>query len=82
MQSSAGGQGLITNQSPAHVHNVCIIQKQAKHSVYVYTFKTSLAGEVFKVCSFSPSPQYEANTRCWFSNEETAGRLTLTEFLQ
>lgn len=59
-----------------------MIQKQAEHSLYVYTFKTSSAGEVLKVCGFSPNPQYEANTRCWLSNEETAGRLTLTELLQ
>lgn len=55
---SAGRQGLITNQSPAHVHNVCMIQKQAEHSVYVYTLKTSSAGEVLKVCGFSPNSQY------------------------
>lgn len=59
-----------------------MIQKQAEHSVYVYTFKTSSAGEVLKVCGFSPNPQHEANTWCWFSNEETAGMLTLTELLQ
>lgn len=49
---------------------------------HVSTFKSTPAGDVLKVFGFSPNPQYESNIRCWFSKEETAGRLTLTESLQ